>query len=180
MPRSGTGFNLKLDPDGMASLCDSEFNGADQLDTRRITTPRGLPVVAQSSQRTMPLPSQFLARLAFWAALFAMLCGIPSGMLAADPVTSSFTDSQGRTTLYRYSLKDDWHSSQPRGVLIFLHGNNVGTQEDMVEWLPQDVAYQHDLVPVAVASPEAQPLGGIQWNLQPTALPRIWNENLDQ
>ena len=118
-------------------------------------------VPIRSGQRALPLPSQFLARLAFWAAILAMLCGNPAGIFAADPATKSFTDSQGRTTLYRYALKDDWNPRQPRGVLIFFHGNNPGTPQDMLETLHwvQDVAYQHDLVPVAVASPEAQPLG---------------------
>ena len=116
-------------------------------------------VPARSGQRARPFPSQFLARLAFWAAVLAMLCGFPAGVFAADPVTKSFTDSQGRTTLYRYSLKDDWNPRQPRGVLIYFHGNRTGTQQDMLNSLPQYVAYQHDLVPVVVASPEARPLG---------------------
>ena len=118
-------------------------------------------VSARSGQRALPLPSEFLARLAFWAAVLAMLCGFPAGTFAADPVTKSFTDSQSRTALYRYSLKDDWNPRQPRGVLIFFHGNNTGTAQDMLETLPgiQGVAYQYELVPVVVASPEAQPLG---------------------
>ena len=117
------------------------------------------PVAARSGQRALPLPSQLLARLAFWAAILAMLCGFPAGIFAADPVTKSFTDSQGRTTLYRYSLEDDWNPRQPRGVLIYFHGNSTATQQDMLNSLPQYVAYQHDLVPVVVASPEARPLG---------------------
>ncbi len=119
-----------------------------------IRTPR-------AGQRALPLPSQFLARLAFVTAVLATLCGIPAVAFAADPVTKSFTDSQGRTTLFRYSLKDGWDPTQPRGLLVYLHGNNTGTQQDMLETLPwvQGVAYQHDLVPVIVASPEAQPLG---------------------
>ena len=36
-----------------------------------------------------------------------MLYEFPAGVFAADPVTKSFTDSQGRTTLYRYSLMLD-------------------------------------------------------------------------
>ena len=117
------------------------------------------PVPARSGQRALPLPSQVLARLAFWAAILAMLYEFPAGVFAADPVTKSFTDSQGRTTLYRYSLKNDWNPRQPRGVLIYFHGNSAGTQQDMLNGLPQYVAYQHDLIPVVVASPEARPLG---------------------
>ena len=126
------------------------------------------PVATRSRQRALPLPSQFLARLAFWAAVLAMLCGFPAGIFAADPVTKSFTDSQGRTTLYRYSLKDDWNPRQPRGVLIFFHGNQIGTQLDMLFGFPwvQGIAYQHDLVPVVVASPETLLFDGI--------IRRIW------
>ena len=125
-------------------------------------------VPARSGQRALPLPSQFLARLAFWAAVLAMLCGNPAGIFAADPVTKSFTDSQGRTTLYRYSLKDDWNPRQPRGVLIYFHGNQIGTQLDMLFGFPwvQAIAYQHDLVPVVVASPETDLFDGI--------IRRIW------
>ena len=89
-------------------------------------------------------------------------------------VTDSFTDSNGQTVLYhsftssqprtipfRYALMDDWNSRQPRGVLIYLHGNNIGTQQDMLEGFSfvSNPAYHHDLVPVVVASPEARPLG---------------------
>ncbi len=129
-----------------------------------------LPVPDRSGHRALPLPSQLLARLAFWAAILAMLCGFPAGIFAADPVTKSFTDSQGRTTLYRYSLKDDWNPRQPRGVLIFFHGNQIGTQLDMLFGFPwfQGIAYQHDLVPVVVASPETYLFDGI--------IRRIWTD----
>ena len=135
-------------------------------------------MAARSGQRALPLPSQLLARLAFWAAILAMLCGFPAGIFAADPVTKSFTDSQGRTTLYRYSLKDDWNPRQPRGVLIYFHGNDVGTQQDMLSLWPQYVAYQHDLVPVCSRLAGSPAAGDIRWNLQPTALSGIWNANL--
>ena len=145
-------------PEPIPLLMDS---ACEDDQTRQLALDFGwIPVVpTRSDQRALPLPSQFLARLAFWAAVLAMLCGIPASIFAADPVTKSFTDSQGRTTLYRYSLKDEWNPRQPQGVLIFFHGNNVGTQQDMLNWLPQEVAYLHDLVPVTVASPEAWPLG---------------------
>ena len=128
---------------------------------KSVSQPDAYPSVAtRSGQRALPLPSQFLACLAFWAAVLAMLCGIPAVAFAADAVTKSFTDSQGRTTLYRYSLKDGWDPTQPRGLLVYFHGNNTGTRQDMLEALPwvEGVAYQHDLVPVIVASPEARPL----------------------
>ena len=121
------------------------------------------PPPDRACHRTLPLPSQFLARFAFWTAVLAALCGFPAGAFAGDPVTKSFTDSQGRTTLYRYSLKDDWDPTQPRGLLVYFHGNNIGTQRNMLRGLRrvQDVAYQHALVPVVVASPETEPFDGV-------------------
>ena len=121
------------------------------------------PPPDRSGHRALPLPSQFLARVAVWATVLAMLCGVPVGAFAADPVTKSFTDSQGRTTLYRYSLKDGWDPTQPRGLLVYFHGNHIGTEQDVLEALPwvQRIAYQHDLVPVAVASPETGLFDGV-------------------
>ncbi len=117
----------------------------------------------RAGQRSLALPSQFLARLAFLAAVLATLWGFPAIAFAADPVTKSFTDSLGRTTLYRYSLKDGWDPTQPRGLLVYFHGNNTGTEQDVLEALPwvQGIAYQHDLVPVVVASPETGLFDGI-------------------
>ncbi len=120
-----------------------------------IRTPR-------ACQRALPSAIQFPVRLAFMTAVLATVCGFPSGTFAADPVTKSFTDSLGRTALYRYSLKDGWDPTQPRGLLVNFHGNNTGTQQDMLNFFHpnvEHVAYQHDLVPVVVASPEARPLG---------------------
>ena len=91
------------------------------------------PPPDRACHRTLPLPSQFLARVAFWAAVLAALCGFPAGAFAADPATKSFTDSLGRTTLYRYSLKDDWDPTEPRGLLVYFHANSIGTQRDMLE-----------------------------------------------
>ncbi len=124
----------------------------------------------RAGQRSLALPSQCLARLAFLAAVLATLWGFPAGAFAADPVTTSFTDSLGRTALYRYSLKDGWDPTQPRGLLVYFHGNNTGTRQDVLEALPwvQGIAYQHDLVPVVVASPETGLFDGITR--------RIWTE----
>ena len=122
-----------------------------------------LPAPDRAGQRALPSPIRILVRLAFLAAALATLCGFPRGAFAADPVTKSFTDSQGRTTLYRYSHKDGWDPTQPRGLLVYFHGNNAGTQQDTLETLPwvQGIAYQHDLVPVVVASPETGLFDGI-------------------
>ena len=32
---------------------------------------------------------------------------------------ATFTDSRGRTTLFEYSLKDEWDAMAPRGVLVY-------------------------------------------------------------
>ena len=86
-----------------------------------------------------------------------LLCAVPA-VDAAPPVTATFTDSQGRTTLYRYSLKDDWDPTQPRGLLVFFHGNNYGTPDEMLShffpWM-EGLAWERGLVPVVPASPDA-------------------------
>ncbi len=82
----------------------------------------------RSGQHALPSPNQFLVRLAFRATALAVICGFPADIVATDPVTKSFADSQGRTTLYRYSLKDGWHPTQPRGLLVYFHGNSYKYQ----------------------------------------------------
>ncbi len=49
------------------------------------------------------------------------------------PQYGEFTDSQGRSILYQLNLKEGWDPSQPRGVLIFFHGNNTETQAEVIE-----------------------------------------------
>ena len=48
----------------------------------------------------------------------------------------AFTDSTGRTVLYRYWTRSDWNMSEPRGVLMYFHGNSRGTADDLrrIEW----------------------------------------------
>ena len=81
--------------------------------------------------------------------------------MAALPGVSevaTFTDSRGRTTLFEYSLKDEWDPMAPRGVLLYFHGHAIGSQEDMLRWYfprTRSLAYAHDLIPVTVASPES-------------------------
>ena len=74
-------------------------------------------------------------------------------------VDGAFTDSQGRTILYRYLLRGDWDPRERRGLLIFFHGNNTGTQEDLrtTNWWSEnrrDHILDLELVPVVVASPD--------------------------
>ena len=79
-----------------------------------------------------------------------------------DEITSSFTGSRGRTILYRYSLKEEWSRTVERGVLIDFHGNTDLTPEDLLRTgfpYRKSQAYEHDLIPVVVVSPESRPEG---------------------
>ena len=83
--------------------------------------------------------------------------GIPD-----DEITASFTGSRGRTLLYRYSLKEEWSRTVARGVLIDFHGNTDLTPEEVLRThfpYRKSQAYEHDLIPVMVVSPEARPEG---------------------
>lgn len=90
------------------------------------------------------------------ALILANFIGPAGAVYGAEPVTASFTDSQGRTLLFRYSLKDDWDPTQPRGLLVFFHGNNKGSQDDMLRyffrWI-EGLAWPRGLIPVVPASP---------------------------
>ena len=88
-----------------------------------------------------------------WLCLFAFPVGAE---------IASFTDSQGRTLLYQYSLKPEWDPAVPRGVLIYFHGNNTGTQRALLRGIFPTIQRHADLqglVPVVVASPEARGYG---------------------
>ena len=79
------------------------------------------------------------------------------------PVSGSFTH-ENRTTLYRYDAspfivrgagKAGNVAPQP-GLLVFLHGNNTGSQQDMIDsyfspWFKR-LAWNHGLIPVVLAS----------------------------
>ena len=75
-------------------------------------------------------------------------------MLAAPPVTLSFTDSQGLTVLNRYSLRDDWNPAEERGLAMCFHGQPTATPEELLDWLDvvRPLAWERGLVPVVVAS----------------------------
>lgn len=113
-----------------------------------------------ASSRSVALPSiQPLASFSFSLTVLVTLCGFPAPILGANPVTESFTNSRGRTTTYRYSLKDGWDPAEPRGLLIFFHGNNIGSQTDVLDaffpWI-ESVAWERGLIPLVPASPEAR------------------------
>lgn len=69
-----------------------------------------------------------------------------------------FTDSQGRTILFRLEVRGEWDPTEPRGVLMDFHGNNTGTQRDMVSgsWRPEAVL-DLGLAYAVVGSPESSP-----------------------
>ena len=88
--------------------------------------------------------------------LFALLAAVVPVSARGDPVTASFTDSQNRTLLYRYELAEGQDAAVPQGVLLFFHGNNTGTQEELVDlWFANVKTHAEPLglVPVALASP---------------------------
>ena len=101
-----------------------------------------------------------------YTTVFSMLI-TALGVLSAGPgaqsqpisdVSGSFTASTGRTILYRYRIKINWNTTQPRGLLVFFHGNIRGTPEDMLRAIDfVSEALDLGLVPVVVASPQSSP-----------------------
>ena len=88
----------------------------------------------------------------------------------------SFTDSTGRTLLYRLWVRSDWDLKVPRGVVLFFHGNNVGTAEEWrtYRWSIVDDALELGLAAIVPASPESMPEGVSfgEWTLVPTSTGR--------
>ena len=79
------------------------------------------------------------------------------------PKFGEFTDSQGRTISYGLHLREEWDSTEPRGLVVSFHGNHTGTQEDMSNqnWFNHEAAYDLGLAVAYVGSPEAvEDLGG--------------------
>ena len=81
-----------------------------------------------------------------------------SGVAAAQSRLArdgAFTDSTGRTILYRVWTRSDWNSNEPRGVLVYFHGNNTGTADDMrrTGWVDTQQAFRLGLTVAIVASP---------------------------
>ena len=71
----------------------------------------------------------------------------------------SFTDSTGRTLLYRYWVRSDWDLAVPRGVVLSFHGNNRGTAEELRQGWGRGVykALDQGLAVVVPASPYSRP-----------------------
>ena len=79
-------------------------------------------------------------------------------VLASEELFRSgeFTDSTGRTIQYRLHFRHDWDLSEPRGLLIYFHGNNTGTEQDMLRWtLSREDALDRGLFYAVVASPQS-------------------------
>lgn len=79
------------------------------------------------------------------------------GVVIRAEITRSFTDSRGTSTKFAYDYKDS--TSEPKGVLVFFHGNNAGTQSDMINlFLPftRTLATRHGLIGIVVPSPEGR------------------------
>ena len=97
-----------------------------------------------------------------------------SGSTPAAPVRrhdGEFTDSQGRSVRYRLFLDGAWNTSEPRGLMIHLHGNTAGTQQELLDTfgrvLPRD-ARGAGLAYAVVTSPKSRggvgrPLGLLGW-----------------
>ncbi len=73
----------------------------------------------------------------------------------------SFTDSTGRTLLYRVYVRSDWDLSLRRGIALILHGGNTGTAEALrqVRWPGIEEALDLGLAAVVPASPYSGPEG---------------------
>ncbi|MDE2923059.1 MAG: hypothetical protein OYL92_15190 [Acidobacteriota bacterium] len=71
----------------------------------------------------------------------------------------SFTASDGRTLLYRYWVMSDWDLTTPRGAVVYFHGNNDGTAEQLrqTNLTIVDPALELGLAFVVLASPWSTP-----------------------
>ena len=95
-----------------------------------------------------------------WPTVITLLA--VSGTVQGQSTTwhdDSFTDSTGRTLLYRYWVRNDWDLTTPRGAAIYFHGNNIGTAEELreVRWTIIDPALELDLAFISLASPSSNP-----------------------
>ena len=107
-------------------------------------------------------------RIPLTVAVLAAGLGIPA---LSQPVTESFTH-QGRTLLYRYDREDLANAAGTPGLLLYFHGRSPGTQEEILDrfhGVGQEIAQQHGLVRVTLASPGLQDdtlghTGERQWN----------------
>ncbi len=95
-----------------------------------------------------------------WALTVALLAA--SGAVQGQSTVwhdDSFTDSTGRTLLYRYWVRSGWDPTTPRGAVVFFHGNNRGTAEELRQPRYQhvDTALDLGLALIVPASPNSVP-----------------------
>lgn len=84
---------------------------------------------------------------------------LPSRPTKSQPVTASFVDSQGRSLLYRLSLPAGANPGQPQPVMIYFHGNNSATQQQILDSFFPGVEYyaaERGVAAVVVASPQTR------------------------
>ena len=112
------------------------------------------------NHRTLRPVTYSITNRLFFITGWILVLSIGVEHVAAESVTESFTDSSGRKILYRYSLRDDWDPNQPRGLLVSFHGNNTGSQHDILNsFFPSTefTAWSRGLIPVVPVSPRAKP-----------------------
>ena len=95
-----------------------------------------------------------------WASV-AAVCVFAAAVQAQSTTwhDDSFTDSTGRTLLYRLWVRSDWDLSRPRGINLILHGNNRGTAVDARQgkWGVTEEALDLGLAVVLPGSPFSLP-----------------------
>ena len=80
-------------------------------------------------------------------------------------LTDAFTDSTGRTIRFRLQFGADWDLGRPRGVELYFHGNETGTETDMLDAYkylrPDSFSLDKGMLRAAVASPYSAKAGSI-------------------
>ncbi len=101
--------------------------------------------------------NQPLRTIVMLLASIAVFRAAPGALDAQTPTwrDGTFTDSTGRTILYRFWTRSDWNNNEPRGVLVYFHGNNTGTADELrrSNWVDTQQAFQLGLAVAVVASP---------------------------
>lgn len=73
--------------------------------------------------------------------------------------TESFVNSEGRRIRYRFSIPAGTDPNDAQGVLVYFHGNNTGSQQQVLDAFFPGIAYRAEergLIPVVVVSPETR------------------------
>lgn len=73
--------------------------------------------------------------------------------------TESFVNSEGRRIRFRFSIPAGTDPGNAQGVLIYFHGNNTASQQEILDSFFPGVAFraeEHGLIPVVAVSPETR------------------------